>query len=167
MTLRPIEKPEAPLVHGWLTDPQIGQWLDFGTGEPPSRLHLKLMMEDKRHCLRVYTPDPDGAPIGLVAFSNIHTLFRTAMIWYLLGVPAFAGQGHTARAVAALLDFGFGDLGLRAVNAWTVERNAASISILKRNGFRLIGRQRQCHIVDGETVDRLLFDVLCSERRLC
>ena len=30
-------------------------------------------------------------------------------------------------------------------------------------GFRYIGRQRQCHVIDGRAYDRLLFDLLAEE----
>ena len=32
-----------------------------------------------------------------------------------------------------------------------------------RLGFKFIGRQRRCHVVDGRVCDRLWFDLLASE----
>jgi len=58
----------------------------------------------------------------------------------------------------------FRELGLRAVNTWLVDGNP-SLRIIKRLGFRGIGRQRQCHYIDGRPRDRLLFDLLASEHR--
>jgi RimJ/RimL family protein N-acetyltransferase len=58
----------------------------------------------------------------------------------------------------------FRDLGLHTVNTWVVEHNP-SLRIIERLGFRLIGRQRQSHCIDGRAYDRLLFDLLASEHR--
>jgi RimJ/RimL family protein N-acetyltransferase len=40
-----------------------------------------------------------------------------------------------------------------------------SLRTIERLGFRFIGRQRQCHYIDGRLYDRLLFDLLASEHR--
>jgi hypothetical protein len=40
-----------------------------------------------------------------------------------------------------------------------------SIRTIERLGFRFVGRQRQCHTIDGRPYDRLLFDLLASEHR--
>jgi RimJ/RimL family protein N-acetyltransferase len=113
--------------------------------------------------LRVFTPDDDATPIGLVGLSNIAPAFRTATLWYVLGDKTYAGRGYTSRAVAGLLALAFTTLGLESLSAWAVEDNAPSIHVLRRNGFRPIGRQRQCHVIDGCPRDRLLFDLLASE----
>jgi len=81
----------------------------------------------------------------------------------VLGDKTYAGRGYTSRAVGQLLTLGFTTLGLETVSAWAVEDNAASIQVLVRNGFLAIGRQRQCHVIDGRPRDRLLFDLLASE----
>ena len=58
----------------------------------------------------------------------------------------------------------FRDLGLYAINTWSVDHNP-SLRTIERLGFRFIGRQRQCHYIDGQLHDRLLFDLLASEHR--
>ena len=57
------------------------------------------------------------------------------------------------------------ELGLFAVNAWSVQTNIPSIRILERNYFRRVGTRRQCHYVDGQAHGRLLFDLLVSEHQ--
>jgi len=102
-------------------------------------------------------------PIGIVALRDLSPNFKSAMLWYVLGDKTCSRHGYTTRAVRKLLHFGFADLGLEAVNAWTVEANIPSIRVLERNNFRLIGRLRSCHEIDGQKFDRLLFDLLASE----
>ena len=164
MLLLTINSDLLPVVMSWLEKEKNYKWLDFGFGSQPIPSAAFLMMLKKpTHCLRVFTGEDDHTPIGLVAFSNIHPQFCTAMLWYVLGNEAWEGKGQTTRAVGQMLKLGFGELGLSAVHAWVAEGNPASVRILERNGFRLIGRQRQCHIIDGQPHDRLLFDLLASE----
>jgi RimJ/RimL family protein N-acetyltransferase len=63
-----------------------------------------------------------------------------------------------------MLTLAFEELGLHAVTTWVVEHNP-SIRLVEATNFRFIGRQRQCHYIDGEPFDRLLFDLLASEHK--
>ncbi len=164
MKLRPIETSEIDLIAGWLGKKENYQWLDFGGGNQTlSAISLRVLTQRDIHVIRCFTSDTNDAPIGLVALSNFARNFGTATLWYLLGDKAYAAKGYTTRAVSETLTFGFTGLGLRAVNAWAVELNLSSIRILERNNFSLIGRQRQCHLIEGRVCDRLLFDLLASE----
>ena len=164
MQLQPLDIHILELVAEWLGQKENYQWLDFGCGLqrlPPAS--LKIMMQRDIHLLRLFTPDAHDTPIGLVALSNIARDFHTATLWYVLGDKNYAGQGYTRRAVSQILGVGFQDLGLQSVSAWAVELNQPSIRVLLRNGFRLVGRQRQCHRIDNNLFDRLLFDLLAYE----
>ena len=164
MELRPLEASDVSVVAGWLHRRENYKWLDFGTGLqiifPPS---LELMTESEKHCLRVYGFNGAAEPWGLVALSNIDQTFKTAFLWYVLGNKEFARYGHTSYAVYRLLRIGFFELGLRAINAWAVDVNLPSIRVLQKNGFRYIGKQRACHVVDGMPRDRLHFDLIFAE----
>ena len=159
-----IDNANLGLVSGWMGQEENYQWLDFGGGSHPlDPVALRVMTQRDSHLLRLFTAAGGEAPIGLVAFSNLNRAFKTALLWYGLGDKAYGGKGCTTRAVAQLLALGFRELRLEAVHAWAVEANRASIRVLERNHFRLIGRQRRCHYVNGRPCDRLLFDLLYSE----
>jgi len=100
----------------------------------------------------------------VVGLSEVDRNFRTARIWVLVGDKSFHARGHATRAASKMLTLAFRELGLHAVNTWIVEGNP-SVRIAKRLNFRLIGRQRECHYIDGEAHDRLWFDLLDSEHR--
>ena len=51
-----------------------------------------------------------------------------------------------------------------SVDTWVVNGNP-SRRIIERLNFRFVGRQRQCHYIDGRLYDRLMFDLLASEHR--
>lgn len=166
MQLKLLDLDTLDMVGAWLSAKENSQWLHFGNGtQRLTPVSLRLMAQRDIHLLRLFTPDSHDDPIGVVALSEIAKPFKTATLWYVLGDKSYGGQGYTTRAVSKLLTLGFGELGLHAVNAWAVDHNHASISILRRNNFQLIGRQRQCHSIDGRPCDRLLFDLLATEHK--
>lgn len=167
MKLLPINSPERiELVAGWLAEKDNYQWLDFGNGiQILTPVMLKVMTQKDAHVLRVFTSEEEEAPIGVVGLSNVDRHFKTAMIWIALGDKRHSGRGYPVRAASKILTLGFAELGLRAVHAWTVEHNVAVIRMFKRLQFQLIGRQRQCHYIDGHPCDRLFYDILASEHK--
>jgi RimJ/RimL family protein N-acetyltransferase len=165
MRIRTAADRDLETIAGWLALPRIAKWLDFGTERPPTALALKYAIAQGSMRLFMFSPtDAEGvASIGVVGLSSIHPRFRTALLWYALGEPRFAGQGLTGKAAAEVVRIGFQELDLRAINAWVVDGNAASVRILENIGFHRIGRQRQCHRIEGRRRDRLLFDMVSTE----
>lgn len=166
MRLKPIDSPELiALVAGWLSQKENSQWLDFGDGRQTLTPEwLKIMTQRDGHLLRVFTRDEDDTPIGLVALSEINRHFQTARIWVVVGDKSFLSRGYGTRATAAMLTVAFRDLGLHSVNTWIVEGNP-SLRMAPRLHFTLVGRQRQCHYIDGRSYDRFWFDILASEHK--
>ena len=165
MRIRTAADRDLETIAGWLALPRVAKWLDFSTERPLTAVALKYAIAQGSQRLYTYTPaDAEGdAPIGVVGLSSIHPRFRTALLWYALGEQRFAGRGLTGRAAAEVVRIGFEELDLRAINAWVVDGNEPSVRILERIGFRRIGRQRQCHHIDGQRRDRLLFDIVPSD----
>lgn len=167
MQLLPINTPELiDAAAAWLADRGNYQWLDFGNGvQNPSATSLRIMTQKNIHVLRAFTADDEHLPIGVVGLSNVDRHFKTAAIWIVLGDKRFSAKGHALRAASKMLTLAFGELGLNVVQAWAVECNHASVRIIRRLNFRPIGKQRQCHYIDGHVYDRLWFDLLASEHK--
>lgn len=166
MRLRPlVTAADFELAAGWLQRKENHQWLDFGN----SRGHitptlLRIMAQRDTHFMRLYALPEDERPVGIVALNNVDRNMRTATLWAVAGEKSFRHRGWAQVAASRLLTLAFRELRLHSVNTWTVEHNASRRSA-ERLGFRPIGRQRQCHFIDGRPYDRLLFDLLASEHR--
>lgn len=164
MRVRPIASDEYELVAGWLEDERNSAWLDFGAGRRSvGAVGLKVMCQRDLHCLRVFAPDDQDRPVGIVALSNVDHEFRTAEVWAVLGEKEHGARDLTVRAVAELLDYGFTEMELQSVFAWTVEINRGARRLLDRLGFTRVGHRRRCHMIRGRFYDRLLFDLLAEE----
>jgi RimJ/RimL family protein N-acetyltransferase len=165
MKLLPLDSAELiELVAGWLGKPENFKWLDFGNGvQQVTPVTLKIMTQRDVHCLRVYTAGDADEPAGVVGLTNVDRRFKTAWIWAVLGNKRYGGC--TLAACSQLLTLGFTDLGLHAISAWTVETNRASQRVIETLHFRYVGRQRQCHWIDGRPFDRLVYDLLATEHQ--
>lgn len=64
---------------------------------------------------------------------------RRAEIGYTLA-PAHQGRGYATEAVAALVGYAFGTLGVERIQATADERNAPSIRVVERLGFEAVAR---------------------------
>ncbi len=162
--VRPLERDDLELAAEWLSNERNYAWLDFGGGvQHLSPLALAAMSQRDAHDLVVYGIDGDPTPIGLIGVSNIAPMFGSGTLWYVLGEKSFETRGITSQAVGKALDRAFGTLKLESVNAWVVANNLGSIRVLTKNGFQQIGRQRRCHRIGAELVDRIHFDKLAEE----
>jgi len=166
MKLLPLDTPEIiEFAAGWLGKKENYQWLDFGNGrQVATPALLKIMAQRETHLLRVYTSGRDDMPIGIVGLNSVDRTFRTATYWVVAGDKSIQNRGYATFALSKLLSLGFRDLGLHSINTWVVDHNP-SLRIVQRLNCRFIGRQRQCHTIDGRLYDRLLFDLLASEHR--
>jgi RimJ/RimL family protein N-acetyltransferase len=153
------------LAAGWLARKENYQWLDFGAGRQlVTPALLKVMTQRESHFLRLYTPDEGNTPIGIVGLNSVDRVFRTATFWAAAGDKSFRMRGYATLASSMFLGLAFRELGLHAINTWAVEGNP-SLRGIERLRFRFVGRQRQCHYIDGKPYDRLQFDLLSSECR--
>jgi len=165
MVLTRVESGEVSTVYTWLADPQNNQWLEFDEGDMANPRKLRSMLSSDTHYVRLFRASPEGDALGLVGLSNINRTLGTAMPWCVLNSDSHAGKFYMIRALSRLLEVAFDEMGLKSLHAWTVECNIPSVRLLRHAGFRYIGRQRRCHMINGRVLDRLWFDLLDFEYR--
>jgi len=74
--------------------------------------------------------------IGTICLWNIIAADDKAEIGYELH-PGFHGKGIMHEAMQAVIDFGFNEMQLKAITAFTIVDNIASVKVLERNNFKL------------------------------
>jgi RimJ/RimL family protein N-acetyltransferase len=164
METRPVEGPDdLRLVHRWLMEPENAKWLDFGNVDTPTPAFVAALVRKRPDVYWLFTSDEAADGVGLVALTQVNLRFGTGMPWMVLGDKRYARAGLTTRALDTLIRYGFEQLGLSSLHAWAAAENAGCIRIAELLGFRLIGTQRHCHIIDGRRTDRRLYDLLRSE----
>jgi RimJ/RimL family protein N-acetyltransferase len=166
MKLLPLDTPRRiELAADWLARKENHQWLDFGSGRQViSPALLKIMTQRETHFLRLYTAEGDDTPIGVLGLNSVDRVFKSATFWGASGDKSFRYRGTSTFASSRFLTLAFRDLGLHSVNTWVVDGNP-SRKIIERLGFRCVGTQRQCHLIECRLRDRLLYDLLACEHQ--
>lgn len=77
--------------------------------------------------------------------------------------PQHQGQGYASEALAALLGYAFGSLGLHRVAATVDPRNGPSVRVLERVGMRREGHLVQSYWERGGWTDEYLYALLREE----
>ena len=95
--------------------------------------------------------------IGKIALSGI---MRGAMYGAYLGYwmsEDVQGQGYVTEALRAVLDFAFGPAGLHRVQAAIMPRNARSLRVIEKLGFRREGYAERYLQIAGKWEDHIVF----------
>jgi ribosomal-protein-alanine N-acetyltransferase len=100
--------------------------------------------------------------VGSCTFWNFGPGLRCVELGYELG-RAHWGQGIASEAVAAVLHYGFTELGLHRVEACPLAANDASQRLLRKLGFTHEGDLRQREFFRGQFYDQLYFGLLADE----
>jgi len=77
--------------------------------------------------------------------------------------PAHWGRGIMTEALRAVLEYGFGKMGLNRVQATVDSGNTKSLRLLHRLGFRKEGVLRQNSYFNGQFRDDVCFSMLKKE----
>lgn len=91
---------------------------------------------------------------------------RTANLGYFVERP-WRGKGYVSFAVPPVISYAFDVLKLQRLKAGHLENNGASRKIIEKNGFRLVGIERNYAKPKslGKYLDHYLYDLIPNERR--
>ena len=99
-----------------------------------------------------------GELVGGITLSNIrYGANMTASVGYWMGID-YVRRGYMREALALILDYGFGEMGLNRIEASCMPDNRPSTRLLLRCGFRIEGEGRSYLYINGVWEDHLLFN---------
>jgi [ribosomal protein S5]-alanine N-acetyltransferase len=111
-------------------------------------------LADRRHAFGVFV---DAELVGRIALNQIFRgVFQNAYLGYSIG-ERWNGRGLATEAVGVAVEFALGDLGLHRVQAAVMPRNAGSIRVLEKNGFREEGYAVGYLCINGVWEDHRIF----------
>jgi ribosomal-protein-serine acetyltransferase len=105
----------------------------------------------------------DGRIVGCAGFPIIDPVARSAAIGYWIA-EGHEGSGLVTRAVSALIDHAFGELGLHRLEITAATENARSRAIPERLGFTQEGVLREAEEVAGRRQDLAVYGLLATDR---
>lgn len=101
----------------------------------------------------------DPKLVGNICFWNIQKEHYRTEIGYAMH-PDFQGKGLMSEAMAAVLNYGFSDLGFHSVEANVNPDNQASINILLRNGFTREAYFKENYYYNGKFIDSAIYSLI-------
>jgi RimJ/RimL family protein N-acetyltransferase len=156
------------LYADWYADPEVWH-LTSWTAAPLGRSAVERLFEDREKSI---TDDSfaihvrgEREPIGVISLMNISEANTSADLSVILGHPGDRDRGHGADAIATILDYAFGELGLHRVGLSVFEFNQPAIAAYDKLGFQAEGRLRQAIKRDGTFHDAILMSILEPEWR--
>jgi RimJ/RimL family protein N-acetyltransferase len=108
------------------------------------------------------TRPPDDRMLGHLSLFNFSEQSGRADIGYVLAREHW-GHGFMHEALTAAVDYAFGSMGLRRLEADTDPRNVVSVRALERLGFAREGLMRERWQVGDELSDTLFMGLLARE----
>ena len=159
--------PENYRLYGeWYGDPEIWR-LTSWSAAPLGPTAVERLFEEREHSpaddsFAIHLRDEDE-PVGVVSLMNISVANASAELSVIVGHPEDRHHGYGAEAIAVLLDYAFGDLGLNRISLSVFDFNEDAIAAYGKLGFREEGRLRGALKRDDAFHDAILMSVLKQE----
>ena len=154
--LRPLKVIDAPALADEANDPRVARTLRDYFPKPYSVDDALRFIEEAQSGSGPATQfviEADGEVAGVMGlFVGEDVLRRNGEIGYWLG-HRWWGRGIATAAVRLVVDYAFGELGLRRVYAEVFGNNPMSLRVLQKAGFELEYRLPAVIVKDGEVLD--------------
>lgn len=165
LELRWMTAADLPALSAIFADPQVVRYM---TTEPlvtraaVEQYLLSIHQGFLEGSLYQWGIELDGEIVGTCTLAGLDRQNHHGDLGFALRRDCW-GRGLILRALPALIDFAFERLKLHRIGADADPRNAASIRVLEKLGFRREGLRRECYFHMGEVQDALLFGLLRRE----
>jgi RimJ/RimL family protein N-acetyltransferase len=110
----------------------------------------------------VVIPDGIDSPVGIFQMRSLESAFVTAEWGFAVGSP-FWGSGLFANAARLVLDFAFGTVGVRRLEARACAENRRGNGALRKLGATPEGVLRRSFLWHGKYYDQVLWSLLDSD----
>jgi RimJ/RimL family protein N-acetyltransferase len=150
----------------WLNDHEVTRHLETGffPSTPTSvQNYLKRFQGSTTDLAFAIIDRPTEQHIGNVTLNRIHWVHRTADTGLMIGRKEFWGKGYAFEAWSLVIDYAFNRLGLRKIIAGARAENLASLTVLKKLGFKVEGVLRQEFVADGKYCDGIRMGMFRDE----
>ena len=150
VALRPVEDADLDTLFDQKRDPEAVRMAAFTAGDPDDRAafdaHMARLRSSPSITLRAVTSD--GTLVGSIAsfVSGGET-----EITYWIDRPAW-GRGTASRALALFL----GQVPVRPLHARAASDNAASLRVLQKAGFEIIGTEKSFAQARNEEIEETI-----------
>lgn len=163
--LRPVRESEVAQLTAWFNDAEVNHWLHQSEREdatPEDRRPVYIPEEDES--LLSLAIEGDGRLVGVIHLVGIDRVHGRAELAIMIGDKGAWNHGYGTDAMRTLLEYAFGEMGLRRVELITDADNARGIRAYQKAGFVHEGTLRKHRVRHGEPIDMIVMSVLQEEQ---
>jgi len=169
LRLRPVAPADAPDLFAVFGDPAVCRYWSRPPMTDPAaagalQREIDALFAERTLFQWAIAERASDRLVGTCTLADLSVAHRRAALGYALGRAAW-GRGYATEALRTLLAFAFDALALHRLEADADPRNAASIRVLERLGFRHEGHLRERWHLQGEVQDAALYGLLAREWR--
>ncbi|UCC67448.1 MAG: GNAT family N-acetyltransferase [Armatimonadota bacterium] len=137
--LRPIRMSDAETCFRWVSDPDVRRLLGLirpARSVEQERAWIAGVLADKEQQRVFVIADEHGQAIGTCGLRGIDRREGTGFLGIMIGEKTLWNQGYGTYATKALLEYAFGELGLREVQLSCHPDNRGALRCYEKAGFR-------------------------------
>lgn len=161
LTLRKIEESDSDVVLFLRSDKTINKFI-----HRPENRRTKNIPDAIKHIRKLNTEIENNKSfswgitlknykgiIGTICLWNFSKNRKVAEVGYDLN-PAFQRKGLMSEALKKVVNFGFNDIGLDSIEAYTHIQNENSKNLLEKNGFKFLKERK-----DNDNLSNVVFEI--------
>jgi RimJ/RimL family protein N-acetyltransferase len=162
--LRAVEREDLATLLAWRNRPDFRRFFreyrELGA-DHQERWYRDSVLGDERTRMFAIVEAASGRLIGACGLCYIDWVNRTADFSIYIGVDgSYLDERYAPDAGAALLGYGFDELGLHRIWCEIYDFDEAKQRLLAGLGFALDGRHRESHWAEGAWHDSLFYGIL-------
>lgn len=165
LRLRPLEAGDLERARGWVNDPETAQGLlrVLPVSQVEQQAWYEAICRDPGRM--VWAVETGGEHIGNCGLYHLDLLHRRAEAWFLIGAPAFRGQGLGKAMTTLLAEYAFAGLGLNKLYLHVGADNLRAINLYRGLGFNDEGLFRDEYFIRGAFCDVLRLALFAADWR--
>ena len=163
--LGPMLQPDAAMIFNWLNTVSLmhlngnyipvsqrsfDEWFG-GIGKDSSRVVFSIRKHGNLEFL------------GYIQLTEIHPVFRSAVIGIIIGDPAHRGQGYGQEALTLCTGFCWKELNLQRLSLMIAGKNEPAMRAYKKAGFEQEGVLKRAIFANGVYMDATIMGLLRSD----
>jgi ribosomal-protein-alanine N-acetyltransferase len=170
LILRKVSAEDLKLIYASYTAEEVKALMGFvSDSEFLKEKHKSdsgLVSFDRSICQFLFVERESGKTIGRGGFHNWSALHHRSEIGYIISDVNSRQKGLMSEALQAILGYGFTEMNLHRIEAFTRKDNFASIRLLEKNGFTKEAVLRDHYCNNGTFEDSLMFSKLATGHTL-
>jgi RimJ/RimL family protein N-acetyltransferase len=167
ISLRPLAESDVDSIMTWVNDRDVVGHIASFAGPPLSRddelAFIRRTLASATDRVWSVLEASTGRYLGQVGIHQIHARSRVGRVACVIASRGDHGKGYGTAAVRAVVDRGFGELGLHKLWLMVFRRNERGRRLYGRIGFASEGVLRDEYFHDGAWHDMVRMSLLANE----